>query len=184
MSAVSNERLRVQARQAAAIKKDERTRMQGRKDAAIKVKDVAVNRQAFHNYEILAKFEAGIVLTGTEIKSAREGRVNLKDAYGMVKSGEVWLLNAHINPYSHGNYANHDPLRTRKLLLNRSEINKLIGRTTERGLTLVPLRVYLKDGRLKCELALAKGRKTYDKREVSRQKTIDKETRQAVKERN
>lgn len=147
------------------------------------MKDIAVNRQAFHNYAIIEKFEAGVVLTGTEIKSARDGRVNLKDAYGMVKAGEVWLLNSHISPYSHGNYANHDPLRTRKLLLKRSEINRLIGRTTERGLTLVPLRMYLKDGRLKCELALAKGRKVHDKREVSRQKTIDKETKQALSER-
>ena len=147
------------------------------------MKDVAVNRQAFHNYDIIEKFEAGLVLTGTEIKSARDGKVNLKDSYGLVKGGEVWLLNAHISPYSHGNYSNHDPLRTRKLLLKRSEINRLIGRTTERGLTLVPLRMYLKDGRLKCELALAKGRKVHDKREVSRQKTIDKETKQALSER-
>jgi len=147
------------------------------------VKDTAVNRQAFHNYEIIEKFEAGIVLTGTEIKSAREGKVNLKDSYGMVKAGEVWLLNCHISPYSHGNYANHDPLRTRKLLLKRSEIHRLIGRTTERGLTLVPLRMYLKEGRLKCELALAKRRKVHDKREVSKQKTIAKETRQALSER-
>ena len=147
------------------------------------MKDVAANRQAFHNYEIIERFEAGIVLTGTEIKSARDGKVNLKDSYGMVKAGEVWLLNCHISPYSHGNYANHEPLRTRKLLLNRSEINRLIGRTTERGLTLVPLRMYLKDGRLKCELALAKGRKVHDKREVSRQKTIDKETKQALSDR-
>jgi SsrA-binding protein len=146
-------------------------------------KEVSVNRQAFHNYDILEKFEAGIVLTGTEIKSAREGRVNLKDSYGMVKGGEVWLLNCHISPYSHGNYANHDPLRTRKLLLHHSEIRRLIGRTTEKGLTLVPLRVYLKDGRLKCEIALAKGRKLHDKREVSRQKTIDKETRQELSRR-
>jgi SsrA-binding protein len=146
-------------------------------------KEIAVNRQAFHNYEILERLEAGIVLTGTEIKSARDGRVNLKDAYGLVKSGEVWLLNCHISPYSHGNYANHDPLRTRKLLLNRSEIRKLIGRTTEKGLTLVPLRLYLKGGRLKCELALARGRKLHDKREVSRMKTIDKEARQAVSQR-
>jgi len=147
------------------------------------IKEVSVNRQAFHNYEIIEKFEAGMILTGTEIKSAREGRVNLKDAYAIVKAGEVWLLNLHISPYSHGNYANHDPLRTRKLLLNRAEINRLIGRTTERGLTLVPLRVYLKDGRLKCELALAKGRKIHDKREVSRKKTIEKETQQALRER-
>jgi SsrA-binding protein len=147
------------------------------------VKEIAANRQAFHNYEIIEKFEAGLVLTGTEIKSAREGRVNLKDAYGIVKSGEVWLLNCHISPYSHGNYANHEPLRTRKLLLRRAEINRLIGRTTERGLTLVPLRMYLKDGLLKCELALAKGRKVHDKREVSRRKTIEKETKQALSER-
>jgi SsrA-binding protein len=147
------------------------------------VKEVAVNRQAFHNYEILEKFEAGLVLTGTEIKSAREGKVNLKDAYGLVKAGEVWLLNCHISPYSHGTYANHEPLRTRKLLLKRSEINRLIGRTTERGLTLVPLRLYLKDGRLKCEVALAKGRKIHDKREVSRRKTIEKETKQALSDR-
>ena len=147
------------------------------------MKDIAQNRQAFHNYEILEKFEAGIVLTGTEIKSARDGKVNLKDSYGLVKAGEVWLLNCHISPYSHGNYANHDPLRTRKLLLRRPEINKLIGRTTERGLTLVPLRMYLKEGRLKCELALAKGRKVHDKREVSKQKTIDRETKQALSER-
>ena len=145
--------------------------------------DISVNRQAFHNYGIIEKFEAGMVLTGTEIKSARDGRVNLKDAYGIVKSGEVWLLNCHISPYSHGNYANHEPLRTRKLLLKKSEINRLIGRTTEKGLTLIPLRLYLKNGRLKCELALAKGRKVHDKREVSRQKTIDRETRQILKER-
>ena len=146
-------------------------------------KDIAVNRAAFHNYEIIEKFEAGIVLTGTEIKSAREGRVNLKDAYGVVKAGEVWLLNCHISPYSHGNYANHDPLRTRKLLLHSSEIKRLIGRTTEKGLTLIPLKVYLKSGRLKCELGLAKGRKVHDKREVSKKKTIEKETRQALSER-
>jgi SsrA-binding protein len=146
-------------------------------------KEIAVNRQAFHNYEILERLEVGIVLTGTEIKSARDGKVNLKDAYGLVKSGEVWLLNCHISPYSHGNYANHDPLRTRKLLLNRAEIRKLIGKTTEKGLTLVPLRLYLKNGRLKCELALARGRKLHDKREVSRMKTLDKEARQAVSQR-
>ena len=144
---------------------------------------LAVNRQASHNYAFLEVFEAGLVLTGTEVKSAREGRVNLKDAYGVVRAGEVWLMNCHISPFSHGNLANHDPMRPRKLLLNRLEIRKLIGRTTERGLTLVPLRMYLKKGRIKCEIALAKGKKTYDKRETERRKTIDRETRQAVKER-
>src|SRR6476660_5809999 len=101
-------------------------------------KNASVNRQAFHNYEIIETFEAGIALQGTEVKSIREGKVNLKDSYGLVKNGEVWLLNCHISPYSHGNYANHDPLRTRKLLLRRAEINRLIGRTTEKGLTLIP----------------------------------------------
>jgi SsrA-binding protein len=144
---------------------------------------LAVNRQASHNYEFLEKFEAGVVLTGTEVKSAKEGLINLKDAYGAVKDGEVWLLNCHISPFSHGNIANHDPLRTRKLLLNRSEIRRLIGRTTEKGLTLVPTRMYLKKGRIKCELALAKGKKTYDKRETERRKTIDRETRQELSER-
>ena len=146
-------------------------------------KELAVNRQAFHNYEILDRFEAGLVLVGTEVKSAREGRANLKDAYGIVRSGEVWLLNCHISAYSHGNIMNHDPVRTRKLLLKRAEINRLIGRTTERGLTLVPLKLYLKDGRIKCEIALAKGRKIHDKRVVERKKTIEKEVRQAIRER-
>jgi SsrA-binding protein len=124
-----------------------------------------------------------MVLTGTEVKSARDGNVNLKDAYASLKDGEVWLLNCHISPFSHGNYTNHDPLRPRKLLMNRAEIRKLIGRTTEKGLTLVPTRMYLKNGRIKCEIALAKGKKNYDKRESERQKTIDRETRQAVRER-
>ena len=144
---------------------------------------LAVNRKASHNYDFLEKFEAGLVLVGTEVKSAREGRINLKEAYGVVRGGEVWLMKCHINPFSHGNISNHDPMRARKLLLNRSEIRRLIGRTTERGLTLVPLRVYLKNGRIKCEIALAKGKKTYDKRESERRKTIDRETRQAIRDR-
>ena len=144
---------------------------------------LAVNRQASHNYEFLEKFEAGVVLTGTEVKSAKEGKISLKDAYGAVKSGEVWLISCHISPFSHGNLSNHDPLRTRKLLLNRSEIRRLIGRTTEKGLTLVPTKMYLKNGRIKCELALAKGKHTYDKRETERRKTIERETRQEVRDR-
>lgn len=143
---------------------------------------LAVNRAASHNYAFLDKFEAGLVLTGTEVKSARDGRVNLKDAYGVVRAGEVWLLNCHISPFSHGNISNHNPLRARKLLMNRAEIRKLIGKTTERGLTLVPTKMYLKNGRIKCEIALAKGKKTYDKRETERRKTIDKEARQAVRD--
>jgi len=144
---------------------------------------LAVNRPASHNYEFLEKFEAGLVLTGTEVKSAKEGQINLKEAYGAVKSGEVWLINCHISPFSHGNFANHDPLRTRKLLLKTSEIRRLIGRTTEKGLTLVPTKMYLKNGRVKCELALAKGKRTYDKRETERRKTIDRETRQELRDR-
>jgi SsrA-binding protein len=143
---------------------------------------LAVNRPASHNYKFLDKFEAGLVLTGTEVKSARDGQVNLRDAYAVVRAGEVWLLNCHISPFSHGNISNHDPLRARKLLMNRAEIQKLIGKTTERGLTLVPTKMYLKNGRIKCEIALAKGKKTYDKRETERRKTIDKEARQAVRD--
>ena len=141
----------------------------------------SLNRQAYHHYQILETFEAGIVLQGTEVKSIREGKVNLKDSYGLVKNGEVWLLNCHISPYSHGNRMNHDPLRTRKLLLHRREIRKLLGKTTERGLTLVPIRIYFQRGLAKCEVALARGKKLYDKRETEKRKTIDKETRQAMK---
>jgi SsrA-binding protein len=109
--------------------------------------------------------------------------VNLKDSYGLVKNGEIWLLNCHISPYSHGNRMNHDPLRTRKLLLHRSEIRKLIGKTTEKGLTLVPLKIYFKNGKAKCAIALAKGKKLFDKRETEKKKTADREARQAIKER-
>ena len=142
----------------------------------------SLNRKAYHNYQILETFEAGMVLTGTEVKSIREGRINLKDSFGLVKNGEVWLLNCHISPYSHGNRMNHDPLRTRKLLLHRSEIRKLVGKTTERGLTLVPIKVYFHKGRAKCEIALAKGKNLFDKRETEKRKTADKEARQAMKE--
>jgi SsrA-binding protein len=146
-------------------------------------KVASLNRQAFHNYHILETFEAGIVLLGTEIKSIREGKVNLKDSYGLVKNGEVWLLNCHISPYSHGNRMNHDPLRTRKLLLHRTEIRKLVGKTTERGMTLVPIKIYFQNGKAKCEIALAKGKKLFDKRETEKRKTAERETRQAIKER-
>src|SRR5713226_7780576 len=109
-------------------------------------KDLGINRQASHNYHLLERFEAGLVLAGTEVKSARGGRVNLRDSYAALKDGEAWLFNCHISPYSHGNFQNHEPLRARKLLLHKQEIHKLIGKTRERGLTLVPLRVYLKAG--------------------------------------
>jgi SsrA-binding protein len=143
-------------------------------------RDAAVNRIASHNYFLLEKFEAGIALTGTEVKSIRGGRANLKDAYGLVKDGEIWLLNAHISPYEHGSYSNHAALRTRKLLMHREEIRKLIGKTQQKGLTLIPTRMYFKNGRVKVELALAKGKQLWDKRETERRRTADREARDAI----
>lgn len=142
-------------------------------------KVLSMNRQAGHNYFLEDRYEAGMVLTGTEVKSARKGRVNLRDSYANVKDNEVWLYNCHINPYSHGNIYNHDPLRTRKLLLHKEEIRRLIGKVRERGYTLVPTRMYLKNGRIKLEVALAKGKREYDKRETERRREADKEVRQA-----
>jgi len=143
-------------------------------------RDAAVNRIASHNYFLLEKFETGVVLTGTEVKSVRAGLTNLKDSYGLVKDGELWLLNAHIGPYEHGNIFNHAPLRTRKLLVHKDELRKLIGKTQQKGLTLIPTRVYFKNGRVKLELALAKGKQLWDKRETERRRTADKEARQAA----
>ncbi len=142
---------------------------------------LATNKKAFHEYFILDRFEAGLVLLGTEVKSIREGRINLKDAYAMVRREEAFLLNCHISPYSHGNRENHDPLRTRKLLLHHREIRKLIGKTQEKGLTLIPLRVYLRRGRIKVELGLARGKKLFDKRETERRREADRESRAAMK---
>jgi len=144
---------------------------------------VADNRKAGYDYHILDQFEAGLVLVGTEVKAAREGRVNLREAYCKLEGGEAWLLNAHIGQYSHGGYASHDPVRKRKLLLNQTELNKLLGKTTEKGLTIVPLRMYFKKGRLKLAIALAKGKKQFDKRETIRRREADRETRAAVKSR-
>lgn len=128
-------------------------------------KNITVNRKARHEFSILQTYEAGIVLTGTEVKSLREGKVNLVDSYAALIKGEVWLNSAHISEYKQGNINNHDPVRPRKLLLNKSEIRKLIGKVKEKGLTLIPLRLYFKKGKVKVELALAKGKKVYDKRE-------------------
>lgn len=147
-------------------------------------KVVATNREAYHNYHILETYECGIALTGTEVKSTREGRCNLKDSYCHIRNGEAWLLNAHISPYSHGNRENHNPTRTRKLLLHKREIEKLSGKAQEKGLTLVPIKMYLKDGRLKIELAVAKGKKLYDKRETERRREADREARAVMKERS
>ena len=143
-------------------------------------RDAAVNRNAAHNYFLLEKFEAGIALTGTEVKSARAGKANLKDSYGLVKDGELWLLNCHISPYEHGSYSNHAALRTRKLLVHKEEIRKLIGKTQQRGLTLIPTRMYFKNGRVKLELAVARGKQQWDKRETERRRTADREAREAI----
>ncbi len=144
-------------------------------------KVIATNKKAFHDYFILEKLEAGISLLGTEVKAIREGRLNLKDSYAMVRAGEVFLMNCHISPYSHGNRENHEPTRIRKLLLHLREIRKLIGKTQAKGLTLVPLRVYLKRGKIKVELGLAKGKKLFDKRETERRHEADREAKAAMK---
>ncbi len=146
-------------------------------------KNVAENRKALHDYHILETFEASVALLGTEVKAIREGRVNLRDSYGRVEGREVFVLNVHISPYSHRGYSDHEPLRRRKLLLHRQEIRKLVGKTTERGMTLVPLRMYFKNGRVKLALALAKGKKEYDKRETIKRREVDRETRAAIKSR-
>ena len=136
------------------------------KDNEDQQKVVATNRKAYHDYFIEEKFEAGIVLKGTEVKSLRDRRVNLQDSYAGVKDGEVFLYHCHISPYSHGNMMNHDPVRTRKLLLHRKEINKLLGKTQQKGLTLIPLRIYFSErGQAKVELGLAKGKKQHDRRD-------------------
>ncbi len=145
-------------------------------------RNLAVNRQASHFYHLLEKFEAGVELTGTEVKSVREGKANLKDSYAAAKQGGIWLIDCHISPYTAASYQNHDPLRDRRLLLHRQEIDKLTGKVQEKGLTLVPLRLYLKKNLIKVELAVAKGKKVYDRREATRQRTIDRETAQAIRE--
>ena len=145
--------------------------------------NIAENRKAFHDFHVLETFEAGIVLLGTEAKAIREGRVNLRDSFARVESGEVYLYNVNISPYSHRGYADHEPLRRRKLLLHRNEIRKLVGKTVEKGMTLVPVRMYFKNGRVKLAISLAKGKKEYDKRETIKRREVDRETRAAVKQR-
>lgn len=156
--------------------------MSERRDASEKV--VATNRKAFHDYFIEERYEAGIMLHGTEVKSLREGRVNLQDSYASVRGSEVFLHQCHISPYSHGNIMNHDPTRVRKLLLHKSEIHKLLGKTQQKGLTLVPLRIYFsKRGYAKVELGLAKGKKLYDRRETIKSREAGREVQRAIKER-
>lgn len=144
-------------------------------------KTLSDNRQAGHNFFLLDRYEAGIALTGTEVKAAKGGKVQLRDAYASIEKNEAWLLNAHISEYSHGNRFNHSPVRQRKLLLHRREIEKLHEAIREKGLSIVPTRLYLKNGRIKCEIAVAKGKKFHDKRETERARTAEAEARDAVR---
>ena len=152
--------------------------------AANSEKPLAANRAAFHNYHISDKYEAGIALTGTEVKSVMAGRIQLKESYVGVRDGEAWLFNAHISPYSHGNRENHEPLRTRKLLLHRREIDKLDEASVKQGMTLVATRVYMKNRHIKVEVGVARGKKLYDKRETEMRRTADREARAQLKERS
>jgi len=136
---------------------------------------ICQNKKAWHNYFIDDRYEAGVSLLGTEVKSLREGRANIGDSYAKIKDGQIFLVDAHISPYTHGNRFNHDPLRTRKLLLHKREIRRLIGKVQEKGFTLIPLRLYFSDGKAKVELGLAKGKKLFDKREALRRKTMERD---------
>jgi SsrA-binding protein len=144
--------------------------------------DVATNRQASYRYNLLERFECGLVLTGTEVKSVREGQVQLKDSYAAVKDGEVWLYDMYIAPYGPAARDNHDPERPRKLLLHRGEIDRLIGKTRERGLTLVPTRVYFRESRAKVEIAVAQGKNVYDKRESIRNREMARDIQRELRE--
>lgn len=143
-------------------------------------RDATFNRAAGHNYFLEDKMETGVMLTGSEVKSIRAGQANLKDAYALIKDGELWLLNAHIGAYEHGSYANHAPLRTRKLLVHKEQLRKLLGKSQQKGYTLIPTRMYFKNGKVKCEIALAKGKQSWDKRETERRRTADREAREAM----
>ena len=144
---------------------------------------IASNKKAFHDYFVLQKAEAGVALTGTEVKSLRDGKANIKDSYVIFKDGEAFLFNAHISPYSHGNLQNHEPERSRKLLLHRREIEKLHAQVVEKGLTVVPLRLYFKGGKVKVEIAVVRGKKLYDKRETEKKRELDREAAVAMKQR-
>lgn len=153
--------------------------MAGKSDSGEKL--IASNKKAFHDYHVLDKFEAGMELTGTEVKSLRDRGATLKDSYVIFKAGEAFLFGAHISPYTHGNRENHDPERTRRLLLHRREIEKLESQVVEKGLTIVPLRLYFKGGRVKAEIAIVRGKKLYDKRETEKKREADRETAAAIK---
>lgn len=145
------------------------------------IKIIAENRKAFHDYIIEEKYEAGIVLSGTEVKSLRAGKVNLKDSYVQCKEGEIWLIGVHISPYDHGNRYNLDPMRTRKLLMHKNEIIKLYSTVKQDGLTMVPTKCYFKDGKVKFEIGLARGKKNYDKRDSAAEKTAKRDIDRAIK---
>ena len=151
------------------------------RDTTLKI--LSDNRQAGHNYFLMDRFEAGMVLTGTEVKAAKDGKIQLKEAYATVLDNEAWLMNAHISQYSHGNRENHPPIRNRKLLLHRREIDKLQVQTREKGLALIPTKIYLKKGKIKCEIAVAKGKKLHDKRETERARTAEDEARAEMRRR-
>ncbi len=148
------------------------------------IKILSDNRSASHNFHLQERFEAGLVLTGTEVKSAKSGKIQLKESYAEVNEDEAWLVNAHISEYSHGNIMNHPPVRRRKLLLHRAEIEKLREETREKGLTLVPTKLYLKGGRIKVEIAIAKGKKFHDKREATKAKEMQAEAKAALARRS
>ena len=151
------------------------------KEAEFKI--LSDNRQASHNYFLMERFEAGIVLVGTEVKAARAGKIQLKEAYASIEGNEAWLVNAHISEYSHGNRENHPPIRNRKLLLHRREIDKLLVETRDKGLQLIPTKIYLKGGKIKCEFAIAKGKKLHDKRESDRKRTAEDEAKAEIRRR-
>ena len=153
--------------------------MSAKPESGIKI--LSDNRHASYAYQLLERYEAGIVLTGTEVKAAKTGRVQLKDSFAEVVGNEAWLMNAHISHYSHGNRENHEPVHRRKLLLHREEIDKLLGKTREKRLTLIPTKMYLKNGRIKCELAVGRGKKLHDKRESERTREMEAEARAAIR---
>ena len=154
------------------------------RDPSAAIRILSDNRAASYNYTLSDKYEAGIVLAGTEVKAAKSGKVQLKDAYADLVGNEIWLFNAHISQYSHGNRENHEPVRKRKLLLHRQEIDKLRSKVIEKGLTLVPTKLYLKNGKIKCEFAVGKGKKMHDKRAAERSREDKDEARRAMNERN
>ena len=168
------------ARQTTHLTEPNKPRNVKRDPVASGERDATFNRAASHNYFLEDKLEAGVVLTGSEVKSVRAGRANLKDGYALLKDGELWLLNAHIGAYENAGYAGHTPLRTRKLLVHAEELRKLQAKTQQKGYTLVPTRMYFKNGKIKCEIALAKGKQSWDKRETERRRTADKEARDAI----